>query len=1073
MFRGRARRPARAGIILSGLVVCAPLSVGLFAGPASAATGATLSGTVFSDTDGNGHQDSDDPGVASLAVTVTDSGGNPAGSTTTGTGAAAGQWSITGLAAGSYTVTVATPANSTLTTAGQAGGADPASVTVATGQAATPLLTGFRGPDQPPVYGASSNNTAQTVNSGGGLARLTASDPNSDPLSFSTTTPGAFPPGITLQTDGTFSGVATNTTNRTLVYPAVTIVVNDGHGGTASTMLVVTVLTASDTAPTANPDQAHTPPGTAVTIPVLANDTDANGDTLTLTSFSQGSRNSGVNCTAAGQCTFTPASSVTRGGETFTYVVSDGRGASATGTVTVTIDNVKPVFSTAPVNTSQSVPAATPLASVQATDGNGDPVTFSLTSGAASLPPGVTGANPDGSFAGIPTTPGTYHVSIQADDGIAGGGVAAITALTIMVSTPPAIVDNKPVAMPDSYPAAGSPAITPAVPATLNVLANDTDADGDALSIIAFDTPTTGGTVALGPGGTSLVYTPRPGFIATDHFTYTVSDGKPGGTDVGQVTVVVSAPADQPPAFTQAAANSVQTVPSGTALTALSAQDPDTAATLLRYSLSSGVLPVGVTLSPTTGAFTGAPTNAGSADETYSVTVVVSDGTLTNVVPQTLAITVHPQPEVDRAPTPQPDAASTPNGTSVTVDVLRNDTDPDGDPLTISAFDPLSVDGGTVSCTTATGCTYSPAPGTRGDDTFTYTVSDGLLTATATVTVTVGTAKAPVVTALDDTATTVTPNPVSVAVTANDTDSAGYALTANAATQPSHGAVTCSGSGCTYTPAPGFTGDDTFTYTASDDQGGIGTATVAVAVVSATIPTVTANPDVVTTPAGRPIAIAVTANDADSAGLVLAVTPAGLPAHGAATCQAGTCTYTPNAGFSGTDGFTYSAADGNGGTAVGSVVVTVLPPQVPRGKVLTTVVQASPVTITLPVGYHPSVPIGGTLLKVRGSLPPGTVISRTGNFQGVATTAGHYIATVTIRYKGVAVDRKLSVTVLATTFTQPTAQTTEPAPLGTPVLAMTGASGVDTLLGTAAGLLALGAALLACGVRLEPRRRRT
>ena len=489
-----------------------------------------------------------------------------------------------------------------------------------------------------------------------------------------------------------------------------------------------------------------------------------------------------------------------------------------------------------------------------ASDANGDPVTYTLTSGRASLPPGVTGVRADGSFQGTPTTPGSYSVTIAADDGIAGGGAAPTTNVAITVSNPPPVVDNKPVARPDSYPAEGDPAITPGTTTRLEVLANDTDADRDPLSIVSFDSPSAkGGTVKLSADGTALRYSPAVGFTGTDTLTYTVSDGKPGGTDVGEVTITVTAPADQPPAFTQAAANSFQAVPSGTQLTALSAEDPD-AGDVLRYSVTSGFLPVGVTLRPLAGTFgPGVPVNAGTTDATYTVTVSVSDGKLLNVTPQTLVIVVHPQPRVDRAPTPMADAVSTPNGVPVTVDVLANDTDPDGDPLTISAFDPTSVGGGTVSCTTATGCTYTPAPGTRGDDTFTYTVSDGLLTATTTVTVTVDTAQTPTVTARDDTATTITPSPVVIKVTGNDTDSAGYALAASAATQPSHGAVTCSAATCTYTPSPGFTGDDTFTYVASDSQGGSGVATVAVAVVAATIPTIAANTDLLSTPAGRTV----------------------------------------------------------------------------------------------------------------------------------------------------------------------------------------------------------------------------
>ncbi len=83
------------------------------------------------------------------------------------------------------------------------------------------------------------------------------------------------------------------------------------------------------------------------------------------------------------------------------------------------------------------------------------------------------------------------------------------------------------------------------------------------------------------------------------------------------------------------------------------------------------------------------------------------------------------------------DAASTPFETAVTIDVLANDIDVDGNALAVNSFDATSGNGGTVSCTTT--CTYTPPPGFSGDDTFTYDATDGSLVSNrATVTVTVG-----------------------------------------------------------------------------------------------------------------------------------------------------------------------------------------------------------------------------------------------------------------------------------------------------------------------------------------------
>lgn len=93
----------------------------------------------------------------------------------------------------------------------------------------------------------------------------------------------------------------------------------------------------------------------------------------------------------------------------------------------------------------------------------------------------------------------------------------------------------------------------------------------------------------------------------------------------------------------------------------------------------------------------------------------------------------------------------------------------------------------------------------------------------------------------------------------------------------------------------------------------------------------TAVDDVAATPAGQAVTVAVLANDTDPDGDALAVTAHGTAAHGSVSVNAnGTATYAPAAGFAGADSFSYTVADGHGGTAVGTVRVSVTaPPTVP------------------------------------------------------------------------------------------------------------------------------------------------
>lgn len=103
-------------------------------------------------------------------------------------------------------------------------------------------------------------------------------------------------------------------------------------------------------------------------------------------------------------------------------------------------------------------------------------------------------------------------------------------------------VNQPPVAAPDTASTVAGKAVV------LDVLANDTDADGDSLSLAAVTTPS-GGATAVKDG--KVIYTPKAGFTGNDAFSYTVQDGR-GGSASGQVTVAVQ-PSPGPSAACRAA----------------------------------------------------------------------------------------------------------------------------------------------------------------------------------------------------------------------------------------------------------------------------------------------------------------------------------------------------------------------------------------------------------------------------------------------------------------------------------------------------------------------------------------
>jgi 3-phytase len=203
--------------------------------------------------------------------------------------------------------------------------------------------------------------------------------------------------------------------------------------------------------------------------------------------------------------------------------------------------------------------------------------------------------------------------------------------------------------------------------------------------------------------------------------------------------------------------------------------------------------------------------------------------------PRRIGAGTPPPPPSNRQPTANPDTAWTTSGSSVTIAVLANDTDPDNHQLTITAV--TNGRGGTVRVNTDSTVTYTASAAFSGTDTFNYTISDGNGgSATGTVTVTVNPPDAPPPsnrqpTANPDRATTTSGSSVTIAVLANDTDPDNHRLSVTSTTDGRGGSVSVNTDGTvTYTASAAFSGTDTFNYTISDGNGGSATGTVTVTV---------------------------------------------------------------------------------------------------------------------------------------------------------------------------------------------------------------------------------------------------
>jgi Big-like domain-containing protein len=178
-------------------------------------------------------------------------------------------------------------------------------------------------------------------------------------------------------------------------------------------------------------------------------------------------------------------------------------------------------------------------------------------------------------------------------------------------------------------------------------------------------------------------------------------------------------------------------------------------------------------------------------------------------------------------------------------------------------------------------------------------------------------------TPVDDEITTTQNVAGSVDVLANDSDPDGDTVSLTGHTDPAHGAVVFVGSLATYTPAHGYVGLDSFTYTVIDGIGGSATGTVNVNVADQA-PIAAA--DTLMARMNASGTVDVLLNDSDPDGDTVAVTSFTQGAHGAVAFTGGVATYTPVASYLGADDFTYTIDDGHGMTATATVSVTVTNP---------------------------------------------------------------------------------------------------------------------------------------------------
>jgi len=296
-------------------------------------------------------------------------------------------------------------------------------------------------------------------------------------------------------------------------------ITSDGNLGGYDTAKVIVTVTPVNDAPVAVNDNVSTAEDTPLTLAIsemLANDADIDGDTLTFESIDTTGTIGTVgiepgNATVA----YTPKADF-NGEDIFYYIINDNKGGkdSAMVIVTVTPVNDRPVAVNDTVTTAEDNPITI---SVLSNDTDIDVDKLIVQSVDTVGTSGVVILNPD--RATITYTPAlNFNGSDSFRYAINDYHLGANDTATVFITVSP--LNDSPIAMNDSVT---TPEDNPISIAITDMLANDSDEEGDTLMFQSIDISSTSGSVVIDPGDTSITYMPKADFNGKDKFNYTMA----------------------------------------------------------------------------------------------------------------------------------------------------------------------------------------------------------------------------------------------------------------------------------------------------------------------------------------------------------------------------------------------------------------------------------------------------------------------------------------------------------------------------------------------------------------------
>ncbi|EGQ9823013.1 tandem-95 repeat protein, partial [Vibrio parahaemolyticus] len=588
------------------------------------------------------------------------------------------------------------------------------------------------------------------------------------------------------------------------------------------------------------------------------------------------------------------------GKETIAFTAKDPSGESVSQTVDFTVAPVVDIKADS-TNVVEDTPTIINVLGNDTFEGTDKVVSLDTNNGPAN---GTVSVNPDGSVTYTPND--NYHGADSFTYIVTSGGVSESTTVNVDV-TPE---NDAPVAKDDTT-------ITDEdTPVTIDVLPNDTDADGDKLSIESASVPKEQGTVEVVNG--KLVFTPAENFNGDAEITYTVTDGQL--TDEAKVTVTVNPVNDAPTIKVDAVEGITENaVSTDTVVATLTVRDTDTPEDQLTVSLennSNGYFVLVGNEVKLTQAGVDAVNNDELNLKDLTISASVSDGVNPTASDSDSLIVnrVNDAPTVENAIA---DQVLSEDFDAFTIDL--NEVFKDSD----SSLE-FSVSGNnSIQISIVNGvATITPTADWNGKEAITFTAKDP---SGESVSQTVDFTVAPVADIVADKATVVEDTPTIIKVLGNDTfEGDGKVVSLDANNGPVNGSVSVNPDGSvTYTPNDNYHGIDSFTYIVT--SGGVSESTTVNVDVTPENDAPVAKDDTAITDEDTPVTIDVLPNDSDVDGDKLSIESASVPKEqGTVEIVDGKLVFTPAENFNGDAEITYTVTDGQL-TDEAKVTVTVNP----------------------------------------------------------------------------------------------------------------------------------------------------